>query len=148
MDAAMNRQSLWTVDAEPPNFSPLDADTQADVCVVGAGISGLSVAYLLAKAGKTVAVLDDGEIGHGMTAATTAHVTCALDRRYSDIERIHGEEGARLAAQSHMAAVNRIEAIAANERIDCDFERVTGFLFRAPDDTEKTLTRELAAMRR
>jgi glycine/D-amino acid oxidase-like deaminating enzyme/nitrite reductase/ring-hydroxylating ferredoxin subunit len=144
----MQARSIWLEDADLPEFGKLDGDTRADVCVIGAGISGLSAAYLLAKAGKSVVVLDDGEVGQGMTGVTTAHLTCALDRRYGDTERIRGEEGARLAAESHLAAIDRIEATARQERIDCGFERVTGFLFRAPGDDEALLSDELAAMRR
>jgi glycine/D-amino acid oxidase-like deaminating enzyme len=55
-----------------PRFEPLTEDAEADVCVVGAGIAGLSVAYQLTKAGKTVIVLNDGPIVSGETKRTTA----------------------------------------------------------------------------
>jgi glycine/D-amino acid oxidase-like deaminating enzyme len=139
---------IWEIDADRPTFRPLETETQADVCVVGAGIAGLSTAYALTRVGKTVVVIDDGEIGHGMTRVTSAHLSCMLDDRYEEIERIHGAGYARLAARSHRAAINRIEAIVGEERIDCGFERVTGFFFRAPEDEEDTLRPELAAMRR
>ena len=58
-------QSVWAATAIPPDFLPLTDDLRVEVCVVGAGIAGLSTAYLLAKAGKSVAVLDDGPIGAG-----------------------------------------------------------------------------------
>ena len=140
--------SLWLDTAETVTAEPLAHDATADVCVVGAGIAGLSTAYLLSKTGKTVVVIDDGEIGHGMTGVTSAHLTCMLDDRYEEIERIHGASYARLAARSRQAAINRIEAIVGDEGLDCGFERLTGFLFRASEDTEDTLPAELAAMRR
>lgn len=144
----MRKAPIWGDDAGLPEFRSLDTDTQADVCIVGGGIAGLSVAYLLVQTGKTVVVIDDGQIGHGMTGVTTAHLTCALDVRYREIERIHGEHYARMAARSHQAAINRIETIVGNESLDCGFERVPGFLFLAPGDKEETLTEELAALRR
>jgi glycine/D-amino acid oxidase-like deaminating enzyme/nitrite reductase/ring-hydroxylating ferredoxin subunit len=144
----VQKKPIWEPDAKLPGFRKLDTDTQADVCIIGAGISGLSVAYLLARSGKTVVVVDDGEIGSGMTGVTSAHITCLLDRRYTEIERIHGEDYARIVAQSHQAAINRIEQTVRDERIDCGFERVTGFLFRAPEDSEDILPRELGALRR
>ena len=140
--------SLWTATTDLPEFPQLQADLRVDVCVVGAGIAGLSIAYLLTRAGKTVAVLDDGPLAHGMTSMTTAHLTCVLDERYFELERMHGEEGARLAAESHLTAINRIETIIASEKIDCDFERLNGYLFLAPDDEEETLVRDLAAAQR
>ena len=79
---------------------------------------------------------------------TTAHLTSVLDERYFELERMHGEEGSRLAAESHLTAINRIETIVASERIECDFERLNGYLFLAPDDDEETLARELEAVQR
>ena len=67
--------------ADPPNKKVLERDASANIVVIGAGIAGLTTAYLLARAGKAVIVLDDGPIGGGMTARTTAHLTCALDEK-------------------------------------------------------------------
>lgn len=141
-------EPVWESTAQIPAYSPLTADTGADVCVVGAGIAGLTTAYLLTQVGKSVVVLDDGRIGSGMTAVTTAHLANAVDDRYFEIERMHGERGARLAAESHTAAIDRIDAIVARERIACDFERIDGYLFAAPGHGEDYLDQELAAAHR
>ena len=140
--------SIWMATADVPSFPPLTADTETDVCVVGAGISGLTVAYTLARAGRRVVVLDDGPIGGGETGRTTAHLSNALDDRYHEIERMHGEEGARMAAESHTAAINRIEEIVRLERIECDFARLDGYLFLAAGDDRKELEREHEAAHR
>jgi glycine/D-amino acid oxidase-like deaminating enzyme/nitrite reductase/ring-hydroxylating ferredoxin subunit len=120
-------------------------DAQADVCIVGAGIAGMTTAYLLSKEGKSVIVLDDGPIGGGMTGRTTAHLVNALDDRYFELERLHGEKGARLAAESHTAAIDQVEAIVKNEKIDCEFERLDGYLFVPPGEAKKILDDELGA---
>ena len=140
--------SVWVETAGTPRYSKLDRDTGADVCVVGAGISGLTTAYLLAVAGKRVVVVDDGAVGGGETGRTTAHITPVLDDRYYEIERLHGEKGARLAHESHKAALDRIEHIVRSERIDCDFARVEGYLFLHAKDTVETLDREMEAARK
>jgi glycine/D-amino acid oxidase-like deaminating enzyme/nitrite reductase/ring-hydroxylating ferredoxin subunit len=140
--------SVWMKSAPAADFPPLDADAQAEVCVVGAGIAGLSTAYLLAKAGKSVLVLDDGPVGGGQTRRTTAHLSNAIDDRYVEIERIHGADGAMLAAKSHTAAIDRIEATAAEEAIDCEFTRLDGYLFCPPDEPADFLEQELEAARR
>ena len=85
--------------ADPPSEKALNQNTSTNVVIVGAGIAGLTTAYLLARAGKAVIVLDDGPIGGGMTARTTAHLTCALDDRFYELERLFGEDRSRLAAQ-------------------------------------------------
>ena len=140
--------SYWRATYDVPTSAPLQENLHVDVCIVGAGVVGLSIAYLLTRAGKKVALLDDGPLAGGMTSMTTAHLTCVLDERYYDLERIHGEEGARLAAESHMTAINRMETIIASERIDCDFERLNGYLFLAPDEKDELLVRELSAAQR
>src|SRR4051812_11215278 len=89
--------SVWMETAEAPRSTALDADIQADVCIVGAGIAGMTTALLLAREGRSVVVLDDGPVGGGQTQRTTAHLANAIDDRYYEIERMHGQEGARLA---------------------------------------------------
>jgi glycine/D-amino acid oxidase-like deaminating enzyme/nitrite reductase/ring-hydroxylating ferredoxin subunit len=141
-------QSIWAATAPLPQFTPLEQNVHVDVCIVGAGISGMTTAYLLARAGKRVAVLDDGPVGGGITQMTTAHLTNQLDDRYFELEKLHGREGARLAADSHTAAIDRIETIVRQERIDCDFARLDGYLFLAEGDGRETLERELEAAHR
>jgi glycine/D-amino acid oxidase-like deaminating enzyme/nitrite reductase/ring-hydroxylating ferredoxin subunit len=123
----------------------LASDTRADVCVVGAGIAGMTSAYLLAKKGREVVLIDDGPVGGGMTSVTTAHLMTAMDDRYHELERLHGEDGARLAYHSHAAAVDAIEAIAQHEEIDCDFTRLDGYLFLPPGGDPGQLVREYEA---
>ena len=140
--------SVWMGTTEVPQFPPLTQDVRANVCIIGAGIAGMTTAYLLARAGRAVVLIDDGPIGGGETGRTTAHLTSALDDRYYDIARLHGDEGAQLAAESHMSAIHRIETIASMEDIDCDFQRVEGYLFLGGNDQRKELERELEATHR
>jgi len=140
--------SPWIASVEMPQTKPLDKNIETDVCVVGAGISGLTTAYLLALEGKNVAVIDDGVVGGGETARTTAHIVNALDDRYYVLERMHGEKGARIAAESHTEAINKVDEIARNEKIDCQFERVDGYLFEPPGGDPKNIEREFHAARR
>ncbi len=144
----MRHESLWMATASVPSYAPLSEDLTVDACVVGAGIAGLTTAYLLARAGKLVAVLDDGPIGGGMTGMTSGHLVSMLDDRYFDLEHVRGKEAAKLAAESHAAAIDRIEQIVREERIDCDFERVTGYLYLAAGDKAATLDKELDAAQR
>jgi glycine/D-amino acid oxidase-like deaminating enzyme/nitrite reductase/ring-hydroxylating ferredoxin subunit len=141
-------QSLWQATFTVPDFPALDRDVETDICVVGAGISGLSTAYMLAKAGKHVVVVDDGPIGGGETGRTTAHLSNAMDDRIYRLEKIHGEDTARLVVESHTAAINRIDMIVTEEKIDCDFGRRDGYLFAETAGATDDLERELAAAHR
>ncbi|MDK2742901.1 MAG: FAD-dependent oxidoreductase [Nitrospira sp.] len=147
-DESSGTQSVWTAARPKPSSRRLSQSLETEVCIVGAGIAGLSTAYCLVCEGKSVVVVDDGPIGGGMTERTTAHLSNVIDEGYVEIERLHGEEGARLAADSHTAAIDRIETVVTTERIDCDFERVDGYLFQAPEQSEELLEQEqLAALR-
>src|SRR3954466_4821220 len=79
-------QSIWQATASIPSRPPLEDHVTADVCVVGAGIAGLSVAYQLARAGKRVVVLEKEQIGSGETGRTTAHLSKEIDDRYTALE--------------------------------------------------------------
>ena len=84
----------------------------------------------------------------GETCRTTAHLVTALDDRFYQLERLHGADGARLAAESHAAAIDRIERIVRDEKIDCDFTRLDGYLFVPPGDDLRQLDDELKAAHR
>ena len=123
--------SIWMDTASVPGFPALSTSADAEVCIIGAGIAGLTTAYLLSKQGQKVVVIDDGQIGSGETSRTTAHLSNEIDDRYVEIARVHGEEGARIAADSHTSAIDFIESFVREHDVDCDFKRVDGFLFLA-----------------
>jgi glycine/D-amino acid oxidase-like deaminating enzyme len=83
-----------------------------------------------------------------MTGRTTAHLVNAIDDRYIDIENLLGEECARLIAQSHTAAIDCAERIVHEHNVDCDFERVNGYLFLPPGGSVTELLEELEAIHR
>ena len=141
-------QSIWQGTFPVPQFPPLEADIKTDVCVVGAGIAGLSTAYMLAKAGKHVVVVDDGPIGGGETGRTTAHLANAMDDWIHVLEKLYGEERTRYIVESHTAAIDRMEMIAKTESIDCDFRRLDGYLFGTKPGDVDELDRELQAAHR
>jgi len=139
--------SVWMHGVDMPTTTALTSDITCDVCVVGAGIAGITTAYMLAKEGKSVVVLESKEIGSGETSRTTAHLSNVFDDRYYIANKLHGEKKARLIAESHSYAIQKIEEIVKEEKIDCDFERVTGYLFAQPSDSVEYLDQELAAAR-
>lgn len=132
--------SLWQ-ETEPPILPSLGAHESADVCVIGGGVSGLLCALRLLEDGHRVVVLDRGEFYAGESVRTTAHLTYMLDDRLHHLRRRHGAATARLAVESHRAAIHELEAIASAR----DFERVPGYLFLAPRHDVSELERELAA---
>ncbi|MFH7019217.1 FAD-dependent oxidoreductase [Flavobacterium sp. FlaQc-47] len=137
--------SFWIDSTSMIAFEKPETDIQTDVLIIGGGIAGLTTAYNLVKAGKKVVVVEDGFIGSGETGRTTAHLTAALDDRYYFLEETFGKDAAKLAAESHTAAINAIEKNVSDLQIDCSFKRVNGYLFLHPSDDEKNLQKEFEA---
>jgi len=148
MNVANERtRSLWM--GMPVAQAPaLGGNAFADVVVIGSGIAGLSVAYELSARGARVIVVDRGEFGSGMTARTTAHLASALDDFYSELLKSRDANIARLLHESLAASIDRAEAIQAQEGLVCDFARLDGYLFRAPETPEDDLHKELDACRK
>jgi glycine/D-amino acid oxidase-like deaminating enzyme/nitrite reductase/ring-hydroxylating ferredoxin subunit len=148
MNVANERTKSSWMDFRLPDYPSLDANISADVVVVGSGIAGLSVAYELALQRQSVVMVDRGGIGSGMTARTTAHLASALDDFYSELFSSRDENIARLLHESLAASIDRAEAIQAKEGIHCDFARLDGYLFPAPEAQRSDLEKEFAACRK
>lgn len=142
------RTTPWLDGVAPIVRAALSTNVHADVCVIGGGIAGVTTAYLLAREGASVVLLERRHIGSGETGRTTAHLTNVMDDRFSVLEQRFGDAGARAAGESHGVAIDCIEAIAAREGIDCDFERLDGYLFVPPGGDGGVLDGELDAARR
>src|SRR5436190_7195726 len=135
--------SFWADSIEKQiAFLPLDHHEETETVIVGGGIAGISIAYRLIQMNRKVIVIDDGFIGGGETGHTTAHLVNALDDRYYNLEKTFGLDEAKLIAQSHSKAIDFIERTIREENIDCDFERVNGYLFLHPSDKYDSLKNE------
>lgn len=140
-------KSIWHATAVVPKFPPLQGNASADICVIGAGIAGLTTAYLLSKQGKKVILIDAVGVGSGETGRTTAHFF-PPDEWYADIEDKFGASRAALVAESFTYAIATVEAIIGAENIDCEFERLDGYLYNPSSASAKDLHRELQAATR
>ncbi|MER7312556.1 MULTISPECIES: FAD-dependent oxidoreductase [Streptomyces] len=122
-------ESYWMASAEHPSFPPLDADRSADVVVVGGGMAGLSTAWELTRAGRSVVVLEADRVAAGVSGYTTAKLSAAHGLVYDRLRRTRGPEGAALYARSQQAAVERVGAVAAELDIACDLESASAFTY-------------------
>ncbi len=128
-----------------PSQTPLHRDVTSEVCVVGGGIAGLTTAYFLSRTGKNVTLIDQGMPGAGETTRTTAHLTCVLDDRFASLIKIHGKKRTALAVHSHETAISSIRNIIRKHKIECDFEKVPGFLIVTAPKKDTTLESEFSA---
>jgi glycine/D-amino acid oxidase-like deaminating enzyme/nitrite reductase/ring-hydroxylating ferredoxin subunit len=136
---------LW-LEGAGARHPALSGDLDVDVAVVGAGITGVTTAYLLVRAGVSVALLEQSRIGFGATGYTTAKLTVGHGLIYRDLVDAHGKDAARLYARSNEEAIERVAAIVDEHGIDCDLERTSNFVYAEAATSVRDLERELEAM--
>lgn len=106
--AATENTPYWADSATFPTFTPIDRDEHVDVLVVGGGITGLTAAYLLTAAGKTVALLERGRCVQVDTGHTTAHVTMVTDTSLTDLASRFGRPHAQAVWERHVGCHDRL----------------------------------------
>ncbi len=132
--------SLWqkTVDPyQPLHTTPLQRNF--DIVIIGGGITGVSTALQLQKAGKSCLLLEANNLCFGTTGGTTAHLNTLLDSSYNDISSNFGKEKAKLVADSVKEAINLVRKNIADYNIDCGFEEKDAFLFAQNKNQDQEL---------
>lgn len=141
----ITESSTWREGALLPHFPSLGEDISVDVAIVGGGITGITTAYLLSKAGFKVALLEKDRLTHGATIVTTAFLCKSIDTSASDLIPMFGEENARTIISSHSEAIDSVEDIIMEENISCDFERCSNFIYASSENEMNDLQEELKA---
>jgi len=118
----------WADSASLPVFPKLDRDLDVDVVVVGGGITGLTAAYLLTVAGRSVALLERDRCAAVDTGHTSAHLTMVTDVRLGELVKGFGRSHAQAAWDAGLAAMAQIDDIARKEQIDCGLDWIDGYL--------------------
>ncbi len=140
--------SCWYAGAgTPPAFAQLEKDLRTDVAIIGGGITGLTAALLLKRAGRRVAVLEAHRVGAGTTGGTSAHLEALPDQGIETLIGDHGEQDARLITRARLAAITRIEQWCQEFGIDADFARVPAFAYSESADGARRLAEQLDAAR-
>ncbi len=143
MAASLGRHRSFWIDTTPEtNFPPLQEEVDVDVAIIGAGITGLTAAALLKRAGKTVAVIEAGKVVTGITGHTTAKLTSSHGRIYSLVAKSFGKEGARLYGESNQAGIEQVAQLVEEEGIDCDFSRQPNYLYSPSQEGVSALREE------
>ncbi len=123
----MSTQSLWLTEHESA-YPSVESSREYDVIVVGGGITGVTSAYFLKMSGLRVCLLEKGKIAGGETGHTSAHLTMVTDRRFNSLVSAFGDDAATLTWKAGAAAIELIEWIVNQQKIDCDFQRIPAFL--------------------
>lgn len=139
----MASESLWQARVARPRFPTLHDDLEADVVVIGAGITGLLAASALQRGGKRVVVLERRRIAGGTTGYSTAHLTALVDAGYVAIEKKFGREAAHLVATATTRAIDDVCATADRLSVPC--ERLPAYHYAHERSARDQIDEELAA---
>ena len=137
--------SLWRQPQSSGDFTPLNEDISADVTVIGAGITGITTAYLLAKEGLKVALLEAGEVIGGTTGFTTAKISSQHGLIYQELIKQHGKDKARLYYEANQEGISFIQDCINDLQIDCDFHTLPSFIYSTNKEMEQKVEDEANA---
>lgn len=139
-------EAVWSAVTIQKQYPKPDKNLEADVAIIGGGITGLSAAYVLAKAGKKVVVLEALRIGRGTTGTSTGNLYATVGEHLSSLKSKRNLETMKMVAQSRAEAINFIEDRVKEFQINCEFERVPWYLFsEAGDDQTDQVEKERQA---
>jgi glycine/D-amino acid oxidase-like deaminating enzyme/nitrite reductase/ring-hydroxylating ferredoxin subunit len=141
----MKKISLWKDDAETSSFAPLQKDLHVDIAIVGGGITGLTAAHLLAKGGKSVAVLEAMRVGDGTTGFSTGNLYAMVEESFKKLQFKFDKKTTQAVADSRTAAIAYIENLVRELAIDCDFHRRPWRLISETETYDKILEKEYQA---
>lgn len=141
-------KSYWieSVENERKEFPSLNSDIEADVCIVGGGLTGLTTAYYLSKANMKVAILEKERICEQTSGLTTAKITSQHDLFYDYLIQSQGKEKAKQYLVANEKAIRDIEKIIKDENINCDFEKQSAYVYTTKVDEVEQIKKEVEAV--
>ncbi|WJE15506.1 FAD-dependent oxidoreductase [Halobacillus sp. ACCC02827] len=138
-------EPMWRENLRLPAFEALKENKQTEVTVVGGGITGITTAYLLAKEGRQVTLIESDVLLNGTSGHTTAKVTAQHGLIYNELLKHFGEESAALYYQAQMDALQTMENLITKHKIDCEWEKEDAFLFSTTKQGAHKLEQEYEA---
>lgn len=141
----MFTKSIWNQFAGLRDYPALDGDVETDVAVVGAGVTGISTAYLLAQRGYRVVVLESLKVGGGTSSHSTGNLYCTVDKNLGHLQDKYDTETIRMVVKSRAAALDLMEKWVKELELDCNFKRQPWYLYSAADEMNSRIEEEFAA---
>src|ERR1043165_3758947 len=117
----MKRTSYWIDTGPIRTFPAINRDLKVDILVIGAGLTGITTAHLLKRAGLKVALIERERLASIDTGHTTAHLTYITDVSLHTLVKDFGRDHAQATWDAGAAAIDEIESIVVREGIDCEF---------------------------
>ncbi|RJQ38513.1 FAD-dependent oxidoreductase [Candidatus Microgenomates bacterium] len=138
-------ESIWIATSRDTNYPALKNNIEVDVAIIGGGITGLTSALLLKRAGKSVAVIEADKIVKGTTGYTTAKITSLHTLIYKYLIDNFGKENAQKYANAQQSAIEKMAQIVKEKNIKCDFIRTSSYTYTESEDYVKQIKDEAEA---
>lgn len=140
-------KSLWIETTKNElNIKPLEKDEETEVCIIGAGMFGLTTGYYLTQQGKKVIILEKGEIGEKASGNTTGKITSQHGLFYDYLIKDHGEEMAQKYFETNEQAIQNIKSIIEKEQIECEFSEQDSYVYTTQTDEISEIEKEAEAL--
>ena len=139
--------SLWLNEKTKEKFPKLEKDLETQVCIIGAGIFGISTAYYLTQKGYNVTILERDKIANRVTGHTTAKITSQHGLIYHYLLNQYGKEFARKYYLANQKSIQEIEKIITQNQIECDFERQNSCVYTTNQSEIEKIEEELQALK-
>lgn len=142
-------KSLWIETTKNElRLKPLEIDEETDICVVGAGLFGLTTAYYLTLLGKKVTVIEKGDIGEKVSGHTTGKITSQHGLFYDHLIKDYGVEYARKYLEANEEAIENIKQIIEKEQIECDYSERKAYVYALNQDEVLDIEKEVEAAKK
>ena len=139
----MNYISIWNKDLDKTKMNKQNfKQVETDILIIGAGITGLTTAYLLKDTNHKITIIDKGKIVNGITLKTTAKISYLQQDIYRKLTKMHGEHTSKLYYDSQKEAINIITKIIKDNNINCNLEKVESILLAKEDKNISKLEEE------
>lgn len=141
----MFTKSIWNQFADTYEYPVMKGDTEADVAIIGAGVTGISTAYLLAQRGYKVVVLESLKVGGGTSSHSTGNLYSTIDKNLGHLKEKYDTNAIRQVVSSRAAALDLMEKWIRVNNIDCDFKRQAWYLYSTTEDMDDQIREEFEA---
>lgn len=139
-------QSLWLLENKKEEYKSLRENKEVEVCIIGGGLTGITCGYLLSKQGYPVCILEKDTILSKTSGNTTAKITSQHGLFYEYLIDTFGKETAQKYYEANENAIQEIEKIIKQEKIDCDFEKQPSYVFTNEQSEVEKIKLEVKAV--
>lgn len=140
----MKNEPIWRIKSTPDRFPTLDTNKKVDVAIIGGGITGITLAYLLKRTAVKTIVLEARKIGKGTTGQSTGNLYSTTEYLLQELQSKYDAETLNKILQSRKEAIHLIEKTVEDLNISCDFKRVSKYLFEKDRKVSISKEKEIA----